>query len=136
MFEKVNTLCYLWPSVLFCNKQGIHHQQHQRCAKKPNFTWHFQTNPRKTFTWKYCSQINYYTLGWQNVIKPAVQYGKQRLGAKKNHQICKTAIRTKKWIILIWFLVSTAVQRLHLSEFEFLFQLCERFHVTRHLFKH
>ena len=33
-------------------------------------------------------------------------------------------------------LVSTAVQRLHLSEFEFLFQLCEYFHVARHLFKH
>ena len=33
-------------------------------------------------------------------------------------------------------LVSTAVQRLHLSEFEFLFQVCEYFHVARHLFKH
>ena len=38
--------------------------------------------------------------------------------------------------IMIWFLVSTAVQRLHLSEFEFLFQVCEYFHVARHLFKH
>ena len=44
----------------------------------------------------YCSQINHYTLGWQNVIKPAVQYGKQRLGAKKNHQICKTTIRAQE----------------------------------------
>ena len=33
-------------------------------------------------------------------------------------------------------LVSTAFQRLHLSEFEFLFQVCEYFHVARHLFKH
>ena len=37
--------------------------------------------------------------------------------------------------ILIWFLVSTAVQRLHLSEFEFLCQVCEYFHVARHLIK-
>ena len=33
-------------------------------------------------------------------------------------------------------LVSTAIQRLHLSEFEFLFQNCEHFHVNRHLLKH
>ena len=33
-------------------------------------------------------------------------------------------------------LVSTVVQRLHFSEFEFLFQVCEYFHVARHLFKH
>ena len=39
-------------------------------------------------------------------------------------------------LVLIWFLVSTAVQRLDLSEFEFLFQVCEYFHVARHLFKH
>ena len=33
-------------------------------------------------------------------------------------------------------LVSTAFQRLDLSEFEFLFQVCEYFHVARHLIKH
>ena len=33
-------------------------------------------------------------------------------------------------------LVSTAVRRLHLYEFEFLFQVCEYFHVARHLIKH
>ena len=33
-------------------------------------------------------------------------------------------------------LVSSAFQRLHLSEFEFLFQVCEYFHVARHLIKH
>ena len=38
--------------------------------------------------------------------------------------------------MLFWFLVSTAVQRLHLSELEFLFQVCEYFHVARHLIKH
>ena len=33
-------------------------------------------------------------------------------------------------------LVSTAFQRLDLSEFEFLFQVCEYFHVARYLNKH
>ena len=33
-------------------------------------------------------------------------------------------------------LVSTAFQRLDLSEFEFLFQVCEYFHIARHLIKH
>ena len=33
-------------------------------------------------------------------------------------------------------LVSTAIQRLHLSEFEFLFHFCEYFQPHRVLFKH
>ena len=60
-----------------------------------------------------------------------LQNPKYSLQIPNNQQKSNNQLR-----LLIWFLVSTAVQRLDLSEFEFLFQVCEYFHVARHLVKY